>query len=118
MPMNKKHYSKYWQWISQEIRNAAGQRCELCFAPNGEWVVRARDGVHPWRPVITTDDDETSIKIVLTVHHVDGNKNNNTRHNLLALCQRCHLRLDLGKHIKNRKSRRTQERVAGSVPFL
>lgn len=28
----------------------------------------------------------------LTVHHMDGDKTNNTRKNLRALCQRCHLR--------------------------
>lgn len=28
---------------------------------------------------------------VLTVHHFDGDKSNNERWNLMALCQRCHL---------------------------
>ena len=29
---------------------------------------------------------------VLTVHHLDGDSMNNARENLIALCQRCHLK--------------------------
>jgi hypothetical protein len=44
-------------------------------------------------------------KIIITVHHIDSDKKNSHPLNLLALCQRCHLRLDLQKHIAKRKQR-------------
>lgn len=37
--------------------------------------------------------DDVSTGHVLTVHHFDGNKSNNEWWNLMALCQRCHLRV-------------------------
>jgi len=59
--------------------------CELCDAKNGE--------PHP----------VTKSKVVLTVHHLDFNPRNNERYNLMALCQRCHNRLDAKYRAKNRK---------------
>jgi 5-methylcytosine-specific restriction endonuclease McrA len=41
---------------------------------------------------------------VLTVHHFDGNKSNNEWWNLMALCQRCHLKV--------------QGRVNPSIPYF
>ena len=37
--------------------------------------------------------DDVTTGHVLTVHHFDGNKANNAWWNLMALCQRCHLRV-------------------------
>ena len=42
-------------------------------------------------------------KIILTVAHLDHNKNNNHFSNLAALCQRCHLGHDIQQHTANRK---------------
>lgn len=42
-------------------------------------------------------------KIILSVAHLDRDSKNNTRENLAALCQRCHLRHDIWQHIANRK---------------
>ena len=39
------------------------------------------------------------------VHHKDGDIKNNKDTNLLPLCQRCHLILDRGKHIKTRSKK-------------
>lgn len=41
-------------------------------------------------------------RIILTVAHLDRNSKNNTRDNLAALCQRCHLRHDIRQHVQNR----------------
>lgn len=41
---------------------------------------------------------------VLTVHHFDGDRDNNARWNLMALCQRCHLSV--------------QSRVDPEIPLL
>lgn len=87
MPINYKDYPENWKEIRANIIERAGNRCELCDAENHK---------PHWK---------TGSKVVLTIHHIDGNKNNNNPLNLIALCQRCHLRLDLYKHIKNRKRR-------------
>ena len=41
------------------------------------------------------------IKIILTVHHKDFDKNNNSDDNLEALCQRHHLQKDIPQHVKH-----------------
>jgi len=85
MPMDKRKYPDNWNWLSRQIRNRNNQKCELCDATNGK---------PHWK---------TESIVVLTVHHIDGNRTNNSEQNLIALCQRCHLRLDLEKHIRNRQ---------------
>lgn len=110
MPINYKDYPENWKWLSRQIISDARNKCELCYAPNGVYVLRGRSKLEqlPWYP----DHSEYSkegfwrTKIILTVHHIDGDKHNSTKQNLIALCQRCHLRLDLLKHMKNRKQRR------------
>jgi 5-methylcytosine-specific restriction endonuclease McrA len=87
MPINYKEYHPEWKKISKAVITKANGLCELCYAVNG-------------RPHWKTES-----KVVLTVHHIDGNKNNNSKFNLIALCQRCHLRLDLAKHINKRRNR-------------
>ena len=58
---------KKWKVISDQIKVEAGWCCERCGQKN-----------------------ETPGK-TLTVHHWDGDGNNNNRTNLVALCQTCHL---------------------------
>jgi 5-methylcytosine-specific restriction endonuclease McrA len=77
----------------------------LCYAPNGEFVCRNKTDAYPWRLAENVGDgaDYPGLtKIVLTVHHIDSDKRNSKKQNLIALCQRCHLRLDLQKHMRNR----------------
>jgi len=89
MPCDYKEYHPQWKIISRDIiKNRAGNRCELCNAENGK---------PHWK---------TGNKVVLTVHHIDGDKTNNKPYNLLALCQRCHNKLDMPMRIKNRKSKK------------
>jgi hypothetical protein len=49
----------------------------------------------------------------LTVHHINDDIKDNHKLNLIALCQRCHLRLDLKRHVEKRKTReiKNQERM-------
>jgi hypothetical protein len=108
MPCNYKEYPKNWKWISSQIIKDAGDRCELCYAQNGAEIVRIKSNKYPWNfahevePSIRNEFGIKVIKVVLTVHHIDSDKKNNSKQNLIALCQRCHLRLDLQKHMKNR----------------
>lgn len=69
-------YPEAWDRISLLIREQAGWKCELCQARNTE--------PHPI----------TGSEVVLTVHHINGDPTDNRRLNLLALCQRCHNKLD------------------------
>ena len=63
-------YPPDWDAIGDRVRADAGGRCIRCG--------------HPHDP---------PNGYALTVHHFDGNKANCEWWNLLALCQRCHLRI-------------------------
>jgi hypothetical protein len=86
MPIDYKEYHPNWKNISSFIRHdRAGDKCEKCGCENHK--------PHP----------QTGSFVVLTVAHLDHNKENNDYTNLAALCQRCHLKHDLQQHIANRK---------------
>ena len=63
-------YPDNWDEIAKEIKDQAEWCCEHCH--------------HPHDP---------STGHTLTVHHLDGNKSHCDYVNLVALCQRCHLRI-------------------------
>lgn len=86
MPIDYKKYHPKWSLISRLIRfHRAKNKCEWCGAENYQ--------PHPI----------TGSKVVLTVAHIDQDKNNNRFYNLAALCQKCHLGHDMGQHVNNRK---------------
>lgn len=86
MPINYAEYHPKWSLISRLIRfHRAKGKCEWCGAENY--------APHP----------KTGSKVILTVAHVDHNKDNNRFSNLAALCQRCHLHHDREQHARNRK---------------
>jgi len=64
------NYPPDWEEIARRVKERAGWRCEHCG--------------HPHDPVAG---------YTLTVHHLDGNPVNCSPENLVALCQRCHLRI-------------------------
>ena len=85
MPIDYKKYPPFWIIIRAKILARAGNCCELCGAPNYK---------PHWK---------TGSRVVLTIAHIDQDINNNEDWNLLALCQRCHLKIDLPYKIKKRK---------------
>lgn len=114
MPCDYKQYPKNWKRIVAHLKNTRGDRCELCFAPNGAQVWRdfSPQIMHPWYPKYLIpkecmDRHEGRFtKIIITTHHIDSDKKNNHPHNLILLCQRCHLKLDMQKHMRRRKERK------------
>lgn len=80
-PENKARYPKNWKQISEDIRfNRAKNKCEKCGAENYK--------PHPI----------TGSKVILTVAHLDHTPENVDYDNLMAMCQRCHLRYDAHHH--------------------
>lgn len=127
MPFKKEQYPPYWKMFSEYIRfERAGNKCEQCGAENYKTGKKGRDGV--WRDeqsihgmnsdagmaLYGEDFDFKCSKVVLTVAHLDftggicqckkltGFKCAKPDH-VLALCQSCHLAMDLPRHIANRR---------------
>jgi len=102
MPMDKSRYGSNWNKVSRTIRRIAMNCCEFCGVLNGSPLPSGRAG-----------------KVVLTVAHLGvdyangvssskHDKHDVRRENLRALCQACHLRLDLPDHIAH--ARETRQR--------
>jgi len=70
MTWTRSRYPDDWEEIAEEIKADAGHCCEHCGHP-----------------------DDAATGYTLTVHHLDRNPQNCARENLVALCQRCHLRI-------------------------
>ena len=86
--MDYKEYPANWLTeIRPRILARANNCCEFCGAEN-------------YQP-----NPKTGSKVMLTIAHLDHDKANHevTDERLAALCQRCHLGYDLGRHIENRK---------------
>lgn len=122
-------YPPYWKQFSEYIRfDRAANTCEQCGALNGFKGRKGSDG--RWRSTNQIhglnsdvgdslygsfhDFDGIGTRVVLTVAHLDhadgpctckadtGRKCARPDH-VLALCQACHLSLDMPKHIENRR---------------
>jgi hypothetical protein len=113
MTFRAERYPKDWKAIAAGIRMRANNACECagqcgdhtgvaCCAPNGVRIWREADvpsrwaleedvgRLHPFEPFC----DGGPVKVIITVAHLDHDEANNDPSNLLACCQRCHLRLD------------------------
>lgn len=127
MPINYKEYPKNWKTeIRPAVLKRANNCCEFCKVPNYKIILRGE-----WNGIECYQDDDGNIfdantsesigsdyvgevhptnkfiKIILTIAHLDHDKQN---HNisidrLRALCQRCHLRYDVQNHVRNRKNK-------------
>jgi len=75
-PMDRRDYSPEWPAISRAIKRRAKGACELC---------PAEERKPHWK---------TGSIVVLTGHHVNGDRRDDRPANLLALCQRCHHKLE------------------------
>ena len=99
MPIkNKTLYPPNWKEISSLVRAKAKGQCQ-CMGECG--LHRTHPGPRRCEEMHGQLAKWAKGKIVLTVAHLDHNPRNNAWENLKALCQRCHLRIDLGQHMKN-----------------
>jgi hypothetical protein len=135
---NKGRYPKDWPQISKAKRDAAGQCCEKCKAPNGQWIRRGKteDGQHVWRlstdsvymdgvcadtGLLVPDTDEDIVgygrvvKVVLTVAHLDHQPENCHLDNLRAWCQRCHNVYDAPMRARGVAERRKSKLAVGDI---
>ena len=120
MPIDYKEYPPNWLTeIRPRILERAGNCCEACGVANGIIVYKTdRKEIKPTTYLeikqILQDTGQPSqtilkqlglTKIVLTIAHLDNDKLNHLvkDERLQALCQRCHLRIDMGHHVDNRK---------------
>lgn len=113
MPCDYKNYPKNWK---SEIRPAILERdgncCKFCGVENNRLIRRTGEGKSAWEYWPEGMESETwtldgfkSVKIVLTIMHLDHNTENNDYSNLAAGCQKCHLNYDKDHHKEN--SRKT-----------
>ena len=135
-PSERARYPKDWPAITARIRERAGNKCEcigqcgdshcaprgLCGVPNGASIARLRENPAVWldmpeieRGEIDLDDYLDPIRVVLTVAHIDHAPEHNDPSNLLALCQRCHLKMDTKHHAKNARATRFSRKAVGEL---
>jgi len=90
MPWDKTRYPPNWKDLRMQRLEIANNCCEHCGIPNGT-------------PKPTRKNPNN--KIVLTTAHLDHDSENwdITIDRLRSLCQGCHLKYDLHRHIQKRK---------------
>lgn len=116
-PDNRHRYPPEWPDISLEIRTVrAGNRCE-CTGQCGTDHRRENYEADLGHVDAVIDPEQrcrarnrephpiTGSKVVLTVAHLDHTPENVDPTNLLAACQRCHLRYDKDHHAASRRAR-------------
>jgi 5-methylcytosine-specific restriction endonuclease McrA len=99
MPINYKQYHPDWPAMSKSIRAAAG------------WVCQGSPAYPDCRAVYRQPHPVTGADVVLTVAHLDHDRDNYAPDNLRALCQRCHLTHDAKQHAETRQKNREQRRM-------
>ena len=131
-PEDRDRYPSDWPEISRRIRfDRAGGKCECtgqcgnahgvrCDAPHNMDVLRFADREQDWelweRVSASGRLMHRKVRIILTVAHLDHTPEHCDDDNLLAMCQRCHLRYDRDHHAASRRRRRDQR--SGQLPLL
>jgi len=133
MPIRPENRDRYpppreWKAIRAAILERAGDCCEFCGKPHLQYVVAGPEG--QWLDEYGGADawiDERgrpcppppagvrrSVRVILTIAHLDHTPENNADDNLRALCQRCHNRHDAPHRAETRaRTRAAEAREAG-----
>lgn len=96
-------YPDGWKHIADRIRKRAKGRCECtghCALHRGRRCIEEQGQEGKWM----------SGKIMLTVAHLNHYPPDCRSENLLAMCQRCHLRYDINLHIRHLGSEGKRQR--------
>lgn len=121
MPIGREHRQHYsrragWHVVRQTIlqraaSSSAAPTCECaglcgghrgrCGAPDRGWIVRPRFRRGHWSPAAA--GDAGAVRVILAVAHLNHRPGDDRPENLAALCQRCHLLLDLSQHWASRR---------------
>lgn len=132
-PENKQRYPKNWLQIRAAILERAGNCCEKCKAPNRTRIARgdgkdantymledadvycAETGEYLGRCRQSEYNVLRMTDVVLTIAHLDHTPENCAPENLLALCQRCHLRYDVEHHKKTAYATRKSAKATADM---
>lgn len=113
-PENRERYPANWRAISLAIRrDRAHWRCE-CPGVCGTDHVEGRCLAVQYQP-----HPITGSRVILTTAHLDHQPENCDPANLLALCQRCHLRYDRHHHAQTAaRTRALAAQATGQLALL
>lgn len=105
--MDRSRYPEDWEEISRRIRfDVAKGQCQCT----------GQCGLHPGKRCEERNGEPAKWargKVILTVaHYPDMDPANSADDNLLALCNRCHLRVDVDHHMANARATRNRRRLA------
>ena len=124
---NKARYPKNWAQISKATRERDGQKCCFCAVDNHTFIDRLKSNndecfyqyVGDYNRMFCADagklfyvsdfktglykTSKRTVKIVLTVAHLDHAPENCVPENLKSLCQQCHNRYDAEHRKQSRK---------------
>lgn len=134
MTFHRERYPSNWPEVRASIVERAGNACECtgqcgeclarCAAPNHARICRRIDTPSSWEPAeaigdrFPPEDFRPALRVVLTVAHVDHVESNNDPSNLLALCQRCHLKMDARDNASRRRDNRFDAAGQGTLPGI
>ena len=105
MPIKRENRHRYpadWKAIRERILARAGYRCELCGAPDRRLIYRNADHPAIWTVMDMRHPNAhycDPVRVILTVAHLDPTYECCDDTCLLALCQRCHLKI--GAHVRH-----------------
>lgn len=112
MPVDWKKYPTNWREIRTRIIAISGGQC-MCMGACG--LHRTNPG--PRRCIELNGQPAKWAKglVVLTVAHLDHTPAHCSDDNLIALCQRCHLRYDQAHHQANARVTRRNKKATGDL---
>lgn len=109
MPCNYKLYPENWLTeIRPRILKRAKDKCEFCGVVNYSWINR-----HTREIQLRSEED--SIRVILTIAHLDHDIKHNEDSNLKALCQKCHNNYDRKNRNKNIRTRKMKNQLTLNI---